>query len=70
MLNGATLSASAIAGTAVFKIVVSNDSMKNATATSHGSNVLLVVRTGETEVGFGMAAQRYVLNMYGPAWPE
>ena len=41
MLNGATLRAAAIAGTAVFKIVVSSDSMKNATATSHGSNRLL-----------------------------
>ena len=38
MLSGATASALAMAGTAVFKIVVSSDSMKNATATSHGSN--------------------------------
>jgi hypothetical protein len=30
-----------MAGTAVFRIVVSSDSMKNATATSHGSNRLL-----------------------------
>ena len=30
-----------MAGTAVFRIVVSNDSMKNATATSHGNNRLL-----------------------------
>jgi len=30
--SGATLSASAMAGTAVFKIVVSSDSMKNAMA--------------------------------------
>ena len=41
MLNGATFRAAAIAGTAVFKMVVSSDSMKNATATSHGSNLLL-----------------------------
>src|SRR5258706_4819717 len=53
MLSGATLSADAIAGTAVFRMVVSNDSMKNATATSQGSNRLLdagkdgeVVRSG------------------------
>src|SRR5580692_1778706 len=42
MLSGATLSASEIAGTAVFRIVVSSDSIKNATATSQGSRRLLV----------------------------
>ena len=36
MLKGATPRALAIAGTAVFRIVVSNACMKNATATSHG----------------------------------
>lgn len=41
MLSGVTLSASEIAGTAVFRIVVSRDSMKNATATSHGRSRLL-----------------------------
>jgi hypothetical protein len=41
MLSGATLSASEMAGTAVLRIVVSNDSMKNATATSHGKSRLL-----------------------------
>ena len=38
MLSGATCNAAAIVGTAVFKIVVSRDSMKNATATSHGNS--------------------------------
>src|SRR5882724_3068130 len=38
MLSGATESAFAMAGTAVFRIVVSSDSMKKATATSHGNN--------------------------------
>src|ERR1039458_4712 len=38
MLRGAIRSASAIVGTAVFRIVESSDSMKNATATSHGSS--------------------------------
>src|SRR5881628_368719 len=38
MLSGATASAFAMAGTAVFRIVVSIDSMKKATATSHGNN--------------------------------
>ena len=37
MLSGVTASAFAMAGTAVFKIVVSSDSMKKATATSHGN---------------------------------
>ena len=36
MLRGATWRAEEIAGTAVFRIVVSSDSMKKATATSHG----------------------------------
>src|ERR1017187_9257012 len=42
MLSGGTLSAWAMAGTAVFKIVVSNDSMKKPTATNHGSRRLAV----------------------------
>jgi hypothetical protein len=41
MLSGVTFSASDMAGTAVFRIVVSSDSMKNATATSHGKSRLL-----------------------------
>src|ERR1700722_17496953 len=40
MLRGTILSASAIVGTAVFRIVVSSDSMKKATATSHGRSRL------------------------------
>jgi hypothetical protein len=36
MLNGAMPSAFAMAGTAVFRIVVSSDCMKKATATNHG----------------------------------
>src|SRR5882672_851826 len=42
MLSGGTLSACAMAGTAVFRIVVSNDSMKKPTATSHGRRRLAV----------------------------
>src|ERR1700690_616861 len=38
MLSGATPRAWAMAGTAVLRTVVSSDSMKNATATSHGNN--------------------------------
>src|ERR1700689_981185 len=42
MLSGCTLSACAMAGTAVLRIVVSNDSMKKPTATNHGSRRLAV----------------------------
>src|ERR1035438_9366416 len=45
MLSGATLRASAIEGTAVFKIVVSSDSMKNATAISHGNSRMLAAES-------------------------
>src|SRR6202167_2653989 len=38
MLSGATAKALAMAGTAVFRIVVYSDSMKNPTATSHGNS--------------------------------
>src|ERR1035438_6332438 len=46
MLSGATLSAAEMAGTAVFRIVVSSDSIKNATATSQGSRRLLDAEGG------------------------
>jgi hypothetical protein len=46
MLRGATWSAAAIAGTAVLRIVVSNDSMKNATAISQGTRRLLETASG------------------------
>jgi hypothetical protein len=36
-------------GTAVFRIVVSSDSIKNATATSHGRSCLLEVASGGEE---------------------
>src|ERR1700690_2920610 len=42
MLKGATLSAWAMAGTAVLRIVVSSDSMKKPTATNQGSSRLAV----------------------------
>src|ERR1039458_1731531 len=52
MLSGGTFKASAMAGTAVFRIVVSSDSMKNPTATSHGSSRLAVsVRAISSRVG-------------------
>jgi hypothetical protein len=42
MLRGAAWRADEIAGTAVLRMVVSRDSIKNATATSHGKRRLLV----------------------------
>src|SRR5580658_7566547 len=41
MLRGAMPRAEEMAGTAVFRMVVSSDSIKNATATSHGRRRLL-----------------------------
>src|SRR5215472_6072617 len=49
MLRGATLRASAMVGTAVFRIVVSSASMKKATAISHGRNCF----TGEGDCSTG-----------------
>jgi hypothetical protein len=56
MLSGATFRASAIAGAAVFKIVVSSDSMKKATATSQGKSRLLDVSIVVAGSEFLMAA--------------
>jgi hypothetical protein len=55
MLSGATLRAAEIVGTAVFRIVVSSDSMKNATATSQGSSRLLA--SDGIEAGAGPARE-------------
>jgi hypothetical protein len=53
MLRGPTWRAAEIAGTAVLRMVVSSDSMKNATATSHGSSRLLAAEgTPEAAVAF------------------
>jgi hypothetical protein len=43
--------AAEIAGTAVLRIVVSSDSMKNATATSHGSSRLAAFDGSDVEDG-------------------
>jgi hypothetical protein len=62
MLSGATPSACETTGTAVFRIVVSSDSMKNATATSQG-------RTGLAEPGSegdGLVMPRVSQVGYGP----
>ena len=56
MLSGGTLSACAMAGTAVFKMVVSSDSMKKPTATSHGSSRLAV--SAESAVCRGLARRQ------------
>jgi hypothetical protein len=53
MLRGPTWRAFEIAGTAVLRMVVSRDSMKNATATSHGSSRLLAAEgVPETVIAF------------------
>src|SRR5271170_2720198 len=62
MLSGATLRASEIAGTAVFRIVVSSDSMKNATATSHGKSRLLAVDGENVDEGWELT------GVIGFAW--
>src|SRR5277367_187214 len=51
MLSGATWSAAAIVGTAVLRIVVSSDSMNNATATSQGSSRLLDEASDDCDEG-------------------
>ena len=50
MLSGATCNACAIVGTAVLRMVVSSDSMKNATAISHGSTRLLAAVGGRGDL--------------------
>jgi hypothetical protein len=54
MLKGAMPSALAMAGTAVFRIVVSSDCMKKATATSHGKKRFMA--SIETADGTGAAS--------------
>ena len=70
MLSGATLRASAMAGTAVFRIVVSSDSMKNATATSQGKNRLLEVSTPWAVSALGMAMPCYALRANPSDYPR
>src|SRR5271154_4333846 len=64
MLSGATWSAAAMVGTPVLRIVVSSDSMKNATAISQGSSCLLdVVSDGGADgdaPSFGAVGLRFV----------
>jgi hypothetical protein len=64
MLNGATLRASEMAGTAVFRIVVSSDSIKNATATNHGKSRLLEADGAEGSEG----ALMELTGLIGFAW--
>jgi len=57
MLSGATWSAAAMVGTAVLRIVVSSDSIKNATAISQGTSRLLEAASEgcgeEASIGLG-----------------
>ena len=58
MLSGAMCRAAAIDGTAVFKMVVSSDSMKNATATSQGKRGFMKVpRSGTAPSRTGRAIE-------------
>ena len=63
MLRGATPRADEIAGTAVLRIVVSSDSMKKATATSHGRSRLAA---SDTPVEDGLDEDGEAIT--GPAW--
>src|SRR5262249_22754071 len=67
MLSGATLRAPATTGVAVFRIVVSNDSMKKATATSHGSNRRLAVWDEKEVSRSGIEARVTYFQGYQPA---
>jgi hypothetical protein len=51
MLSGTTCRADEMAGMAVLRMVVSSDSMKNATATSHGKRRLLASEGWNGDVG-------------------
>src|SRR5881296_283388 len=61
MLSGATLSAAATVGTAVFRMVVSSASMKKATATSHGSS-RLTDSSGEGGGGIDLVSERRAMH--------
>jgi hypothetical protein len=56
MLSGVTANALAITGTAVFKMVVSSDSMKKATATNQGSMRLTAADGGSESVAGAVKA--------------
>ena len=62
MLSGAMRSAAAMVGTAVFRMVVSSDAMKDATATSPGDQPLHGGRTiGDAGAGGGTAQSNAVV---------
>jgi hypothetical protein len=52
MLSGPTPSAVAMVGAAVLRMVVSSDSIRKATATSHGSNRRVVSAGAAGELSF------------------
>ena len=83
MLSGATASACAMAGTAVFRIEVSSDSMKKATATSHGNNRFTESRgaAGGPDTALGLAGiilppadylvvPHFQFRITGRSWPK
>jgi|SRR5580658_2157276 hypothetical protein len=62
MLRGATPRAEEIVGTAVLRIVVSKDSIKNATATSHGRSRLEVFEGADEDGGAISGPVRFILR--------
>ena len=69
MLSGATCKAWETAGTAVLRTVVSSDSMKKATATSHGSSFLEASEAGgevtsPAEGASALSATRLVIPFF------
>jgi hypothetical protein len=73
MLRGATPSAEEMAGTAVLRIVVSSDSIKKATATSHGTSRLAAAEGADEDEGalnrlagfiYGSAGTEYILSTF------
>ncbi len=68
MLRDSTPSAAATVGTAVFRIVVSSDSMRNATATIQGSR-RLAESSGKGAEGGVRGNQRAALEASGSCQP-
>lgn len=64
MLKGPTLRAAEIAGTAVFRMVVSRDSMNSATATSQGKSRLLDAESAVAWISFEGGPEGFIQFEY------
>src|SRR5277367_5468351 len=69
MLRGATPRAEEMVGTAVLRIVVSSDSMKKATATSHGRSRLEASEGSEEDGGVLNGPARFICRKLREASP-